>query len=89
MSKKLGVTVLLPLVFGTNLYISIWTFCTYIHIQGKKSKIGNKVFCIPESFNTNIPYPLFDYKIIFVNSQHKNTKSKGNLYSKISLKHLF
>ena len=30
----------------------------------------DKIFCIPESFNTNISRQFFDYPITFVNSQH-------------------
>ena len=37
-----------------------------------------KRFYIPESFNTNF----FDYKITFVNSQQKNTNSKGDFVLK-------
>ena len=37
-----------------------------------------KSICIPESFNTNISYQLFDYKITFINSQHENTNSNGD-----------
>ena len=36
-----------------------------------------KIFCITESFNTNISHQLFDYTITFANSQHYNTNSKG------------
>ena len=36
------------------------------------------IIYIPESFNTNISHQLFDYKITFVNSQHKNINSKGD-----------
>ena len=32
-------------------------------------------FCIPESLNTNISHQRFDYKITFLNFQHKNTNS--------------
>ena len=32
-------------------------------------------FCIPKSFNTNILYQLFDYKITFENSQLDNKNS--------------
>ena len=35
-----------------------------------------------ESFNMNIPYQLFDYKINFVNSQQQNTNSKGDFVVK-------
>ena len=35
----------------------------------------------PESFNTNILYQLFYYKITFVNSQHENTNSEGDFVS--------
>ena len=37
----------------------------------------NKIF-IPESFNTNISHQIFDNKVTFVNSQPKNTNSKGD-----------
>ena len=36
-----------------------------------------KVSLYTESFNTNIWYQLFDYKITFVTSQHTHTYSKG------------
>jgi hypothetical protein len=42
------------------------------------------MYCIPESF-TYISHQLFDYKITFVNSQHKNTNSKDDF----ELKNLF
>ena len=45
-------------------------------------KNNNKNNCIPESFNTNISQQLFDYRLTFVNSQRKNTKSKGDLILK-------
>ena len=38
--------------------------------------IKNKI-CMPESFNMNISYQLFGYKITFVYSHHKNTNPKG------------
>ena len=41
-------------------------------------------FCIPESFDTNIYYQFFVYKIIFVNSQQAHTNSKVYLYQKDS-----
>ena len=52
-----------------------------IKLQVKKKKIkkrwifyidiiGRKVYCIPESFNTNISHQLFDYTLTFLNSQH-------------------
>ena len=34
------------------------------------------IFCIPESFNTNISHKFVDYKVTFVNSQHENINSK-------------
>ena len=40
------------------------------------------ILCIPQSFNTNILDQLFYYKIIFVNSQHDNTNSKGDFVLK-------
>ena len=45
--------------------------------------------CIPESFNANISHQLFDYTIIFVNSQYQNTNAKGDLHSKTVLKRSF
>ena len=43
---------------------------------------GN-IFCIPESFNTNISHQIFDYTITFLNKQHLNTNSKGDFVLKI------
>ena len=48
-----------------------------------KNKINN-IF-IPESFDTNISYQLFDHTITFVNPQHKNTNSKGVFVLKTGL----
>ena len=45
-------------------------------------------FCIPESINTKISQ-LFDYKITFVYSQHKNSNSKGDFVLKNGLKRSF
>ena len=55
--------------------------------NARKIQFKNLVFyiCIPESFNTNNSHQLFGYKIIFVNSQHENTNSKGDFL----LKNLF
>ena len=39
-------------------------------------------FYIQESFNTNISHQLFDYKIIFVNSQLENANSNGDFVLK-------
>ena len=39
-------------------------------------------FVIPESFNTNISYQLFDYKIAFVRSQLENTNVKSDFVLK-------
>ena len=48
--------------------------------QGKKvvSKFF-KIFCIPESFNTNISHNFYLLQKTFVNSQHKNKNSKDDL----------
>ena len=47
-------------------------------------------FCsIPKSFNTNISYQLFDYKITFENSQLENKNSIVDFYSKTGLKRSF
>ena len=48
--------------------------------------LGVNKLCITESFNTNISHQLFDYTITFVNSQHKNTNSKGDFVLKPSFK---
>ena len=45
--------------------------------------------CIPESFNTNISHQLFDYKITFVNSQRKNTNSKGDFKLKTWFENIY
>ena len=42
--------------------------------------------CISESINKTFHTSFFDYKIIFVNSQRKNTNSKVILYSKTDVK---
>ena len=42
----------------------------------------NIINCIPESFNTNIPHQLLDYKITFVISQFENSNSKGDFVIK-------
>ena len=46
-----------------------------------------KPFCIPESFNTNISHQLFDYKINLMNSQLKNTNSRGDYIASINVTH--
>ena len=43
-------------------------------------------FGMPESFVTNISHQLYHCEITFVNSQHENTNSKGDLYSKTGFK---
>ena len=54
--------------------------------QQNKELYLNKL-CILESFNTNISHQLFDYKLIFMNSPHKNTNSKGDfIFKKNGLK---
>ena len=42
----------------------------------------DKDIFIPESYNTNISHQLLDYTITFVNSQQKNTNSKGEFVLK-------
>ena len=45
---------------------------------------------MPESFKIGtFDMQLFDYIITFVNSQHWNTISEGDLYSKTDFKRLF
>ena len=48
------------------------------------------MFCIPKSFNTNISHQLFDdkQKITFVNTQHENTNSKGDLVLRFKVRFL-
>ena len=60
---------ILQYLFCSNL-MSVDMFLTFNYI------------CIPESFNTNISYQLFQYTIIFVNSHSQNTISKGNFVLK-------
>ena len=48
----------------------------------KYDKYTLNVICIPDSFNTNISQQLFDYTIIFVNSQRLNSTSKGDFVLK-------
>ena len=59
---------------GILCYRKIGVKCAYLRF------LINKIFCIPESFNTNISHQPFDYTITFVNSQsqHENTNSKGD-----------
>ena len=44
--------------------------------------ITHNLYCILESFNTNISHQLFYYKINFVISQDENTNSKGDFVLK-------
>ena len=44
--------------------------------------VTEPIHCIPESFITNIPHRLFDYKITFVNSQRKNKNLEGDFVLK-------
>ena len=39
-------------------------------------------FVFQKFFNMNISHQHFDYKIAFVNSQHKNTNFKGDFFLK-------
>ena len=41
-----------------------------------------KIYCIPESFNTNI---LHQFLRTFVNSKHENTNLKGDFVLKITV----
>ena len=49
-----------------------------LHEANEKLREQVLIYCIPESFNTNIAHQLFDYTIIFVNSQCENTNLKGD-----------
>ena len=51
----------------------------------RTSFLNESNLSILESFNTNISYQLFDYKITFVNSQLEKTNSKDDF----ELKNLF
>ena len=42
-------------------------------------KVSDKEFYIPDNFNTNILHHFFYYKITFVNLQHENTNSNGDV----------
>ena len=62
-----------------NRYINFNFFFFYINIY---SSAKSNILCIPESFYTKILQQPFDYKITFVNSQHKNSNSKGDFMLK-------
>ena len=51
-------------------------------IQITQIVLKKNIFCISESFNTNISHQIFDYKITIVNSHLENTNSKGNFVLK-------
>ena len=66
---------------------------TFLYFFDNYSKEGNResfnnfhetanTLCIPESYNMKISYQLFDFKVTFVNSQHKNTNSEGEFVLK-------
>ena len=71
------------------------TFLNSEQILGKQWKIigmyvnVENMFCMPESFNTNISHQLFYYIITFENPQHLNTNSKGDFVLKTSFKRSF
>ena len=44
--------------------------------------LNSDIFCIQESFNTNISHQLFDYKISFVNSKRENTNLREDFVLK-------
>ena len=50
--------------------------------------VKTKIFCIPESFNTNISHQVFDYLITFVNSSSRTPIQKVILFSKTSFRFL-
>ena len=50
--------------------------------SNRDEKCNPKLFCIPDTFNTNISRQLFEYIIIFVNSQLENTNLKGDFVLK-------
>ena len=67
------------------IYLSIYyVYCSSIfqlfiyHLSLIWMILHYTLFCITEIFNTNISQQIFDYKITFVNAQHKNTNSKGD-----------
>ena len=49
----------------------------------------NNTICIAESFDTNISHQLFDYTITFMNPQHLNSNSKGDILLKNRIKSSF
>ena len=84
---KLLLLIFFALFLSTNVYFG--------STSGKHNESAthtNNVFCslnvklslsICSFLCTNVTRKIFDYKIIFVNSQHKNTNSKGNFVLKI------
>ena len=81
------------LFYDTNnflwIYYADYCFCPVVPGQ-RKPVLITFVFCLPESFNTNISHQLFDYKITFVNSQHESSQiPKVILCSKTRFKRLF
>ena len=54
------------------------TKCLIFSPQSYMNNFDHNLFCLSETFNTNISHQIFYYKIAFVNLQYENTKSKDN-----------
>ena len=48
-----------------------------------QTDINHTMYCIPKSFNINIKYQFFNYKIPFVNLLHAHTNLKGYFEPKV------
>ena len=53
----------------------------------RKANIQKEKKIIPKSSNMNISYQFFNYKIVFVNSLHENTNSKGDFVLRFGMLH--
>ena len=55
-------------------------FCRKNRRLGGSLQTNSTIYLfIQEIFNMNISHQLIDYKVTFVNSQHKNKNSKGDI----------
>ena len=64
-----------------NLFVQL-IIMSVVYVCIIQNKLNNNIYCIQESFNTNISLQLFEYKITFVNSYLENTNSKGDFVLK-------
>ena len=77
--KKVIISICLSdlIYFEPQQDVSGWNYCMI-----EKNFLNCNIFCIPESFTTNISHQLFDYKITFVNSQLEKTNFKSDFILK-------